>query len=310
MATEIDERALAEVNKFRKQLFNMVNHLHEHLEMDEIYHYTSAEGLQGIMQTGELWFTRWDYLNDSSEFKYIHEIIENNAKIYKQDKDFVRLIDSINKQIVGLKESRYWNDERTDIYFASFSEHSDALNMWSRYTKSSSTLGYSLGFESKGLFTNRKLDLAASRIIYDIDEQNEITQKMLELLYRMYQNIQSSDILKRDESYIMGTSIDDVLSEIGYIFKHPAYSDEKEIRLALRHHPYDDQYEKLNKHTRISNGYFIPYIPLNFEKQLLTSVTISPALNPDIAMRGVATARNLYGYSFSINSSSIPYRNI
>lgn len=310
MAAEIDERACEEVNKFRKRLFDMVNHLHEHLEIDEIYHYTSAEGLQGIMQTGELWFTRWDYLNDSSEFKYIHEIIENNARNYKSDKDFYKLIGSINKQIVQLKDSRYLNDEGTDIYFASFSERSDILNMWSRYTKSPSTLGYSLGFDTKGIFVNRKLDIAASRIIYDINKQNEITQQMLELLYGMYQNIQSSDILKRDESYIMGTSVNDVLSEIGYIFKHPAYSDEKEIRLALRHHPYDVQYEKLNKHARISNGCFIPYIPLDFDKQLLTSVTISPALNPDIALRGVAAARNIYGYSFGIQTSSIPYRNI
>lgn len=128
-----------------------------------------------------------------------------------------------------LKESRYWNDERTDIYIASFSERSDSLNMWSRYTKSASTHGYSLGFDRKRLFINRTLDIGACRIIYDISEQNRITQQILELLYGMYQNIQSSDILKPDANYIIGTSMDAVLSEMGYIFKHPAYSDEKKF---------------------------------------------------------------------------------
>lgn len=36
-----------------------------------IYHYTSPFGLEGILKEKELWFTKSDYLNDSTEMNYI-----------------------------------------------------------------------------------------------------------------------------------------------------------------------------------------------------------------------------------------------
>lgn len=38
---------------------------------DIIYHYTSTEGLMGIVTNNELWFSKFDCLNDMDEGKYI-----------------------------------------------------------------------------------------------------------------------------------------------------------------------------------------------------------------------------------------------
>ena len=46
-------------------------------ERRELFHYTSAKALRGILDTNTLWATRSDHLNDSSEMKMIWEPIEN-----------------------------------------------------------------------------------------------------------------------------------------------------------------------------------------------------------------------------------------
>ena len=40
----------------------------------ELYHYTSAEGLQGIIQSQQLWATHIHYLNDHKEFNKFFEV--------------------------------------------------------------------------------------------------------------------------------------------------------------------------------------------------------------------------------------------
>ena len=37
-----------------------------------LYHYTTPEGLLGILKNKELWYSHIDYLNDESEIKYTH----------------------------------------------------------------------------------------------------------------------------------------------------------------------------------------------------------------------------------------------
>ena len=42
-----------------------------------LYHYTSPEGLIGILGNNKLWFTESGCLNDESEGKYIYSLIQN-----------------------------------------------------------------------------------------------------------------------------------------------------------------------------------------------------------------------------------------
>ena len=42
-------------------------------EHSELFHYTGAAGLAGIIQSQTLWATHYEYLNDSEEIKYFHK---------------------------------------------------------------------------------------------------------------------------------------------------------------------------------------------------------------------------------------------
>src|SRR3954447_7176655 len=59
-----------------RELRELQKHLREKLVTDEmkmpltLYHYTDATGLLGVITSGTVWATHYEYLNDASEFKY------------------------------------------------------------------------------------------------------------------------------------------------------------------------------------------------------------------------------------------------
>ncbi len=58
------------------------------MENDEydLWHYTTAEGLKGILSSQTLWVTDYRYLNDSSEFIYSKQIIRGSLIRYRLSK--------------------------------------------------------------------------------------------------------------------------------------------------------------------------------------------------------------------------------
>ena len=47
---------------------------------DNLYHYTTQEGLLGIVEKGEIWATNIFYLNDAAEFKHAFRIFSNKIQ--------------------------------------------------------------------------------------------------------------------------------------------------------------------------------------------------------------------------------------
>ena len=44
------------------------------------FHYTSLEGLKGILDTKEFWATEYHYLNDMEEFEYVDDLLREMLK--------------------------------------------------------------------------------------------------------------------------------------------------------------------------------------------------------------------------------------
>jgi len=99
-----------------------------------VYHYTSAEGLKGIIENGEIWLTNTAFVNDTTECRAFwdlpkHEVLGTDPfknKGYAEEcwDDFQRC---------PLRE----NNE----YIASFSESKDSLSQFHMYG------GYCIGFD-------------------------------------------------------------------------------------------------------------------------------------------------------------------
>lgn len=103
-------------------------------EGEIIYHYTSDEGLRGIVESNEIWLTNTEFVNDTTECKALQR--EKNLLSSKElTNDFVE------------KAGPFINtpDKHNNIYLISFSKNRDSLEQWRAYGN------YCIGFDAKKL---------------------------------------------------------------------------------------------------------------------------------------------------------------
>jgi|SRR5271157_41150 len=108
-----------------------------------VYHYTSADGISGIIDKNEIWMSNTAFMNDTTELK----ALENATGI--KDNDFTN---------VAVKEAWRRMIDRAgthgrDYYMASFSRKRDLLEQWRAYGS------FCIGFDARKLATKRRVFL-------------------------------------------------------------------------------------------------------------------------------------------------------
>lgn len=276
-----------------------------------IFHYTSAAGLSGILKTQTIFFTRWDFLNDSSENLHIHEIIEKCIEKFSADKKFYTLIKTINSQIREHKLGKSLDEHARlfTLYIASFSSNKDALNMWTYYTKSDSSDGYCLEFTSDSLFKKHSDAVTIREVVYAPDKKKKIVNDLLSKAYNFYSELKSDPKNAHNVEQYIKAYIKYTADYVGCFFKNSAFAVEKEIRAALFLHT-DIEKSDIKPEHRISRGLIIPYAALPFEKNDVKSARISPTLPFREAHSGLMALQQILKYNFPIYPSKIPFRNI
>jgi hypothetical protein len=98
--------------------------------IETLYHYTDARGLEGIIKSGEIWFTDYRHLNDPSELVHGIEMARDVARMIANGADSqVRLLMETFKGTF-----RQANFKATlEFYIASFSRARDDLGQWRAY---------------------------------------------------------------------------------------------------------------------------------------------------------------------------------
>ena len=90
-----------------------------------IHHYTSPEGLEGILTKKEIWFSNTKFLNDSSENNYIYSLFPRYCDTYSEcllDQKYFEIINTIADQYLQrdyccIDGNRLWAE---NIFVASF----------------------------------------------------------------------------------------------------------------------------------------------------------------------------------------------
>lgn len=294
--------------ELQKPLCNIVNKFIKEKEIEQIYHYTSSVGLHGILTNQKLWFTRWDCLNDYSENKYIHDLIAESLEAFSYYPDFVSCLSQINDLQKKWKDESGGLEVDNNLFIASFSLNKDALNLWTYYTKSDHSDGYCIGFKYNGIFCEKGLDIITSEVIYDPTLQKKIIASMLRSFLDMYNNLGKNEDTSRDRYMIMGHRFEYYISEISCFFKHPAFRAEEEFRAIVRMHNNSEKHIELPLNVRQNGGMLVPYTELEFKKEHVASVTISPTLKDKPVLPGLYVLRSELGMNFEIHRSQIPFR--
>ena len=109
-----------------------------------IYHYTSADGISGIIDKHEIWMSNTTFMNDTTELKALE-----TATGMLKDNDFTN--DAVREEWRRMVDRKGSNETREpDYYMASFSKRKDSLEQWRAYGN------FCIGFEAGKLATIRR----------------------------------------------------------------------------------------------------------------------------------------------------------
>lgn len=308
----------------------------------ELFHYTSADGLLGIVKNeqderGKLhfWFTRSDCLNDISEGIHIlslfREMCSNLLKenvITQSFYDAIKSAEISDHHFVNFpipSREDFTHESVLDCvpchaYICSFSLKEDSLDMWRYYSKGNG--GYGLkcysslfdeykDYEYSDYQEDAMFSLIRSyRVIYSDEEKKQILKNIITDTFNAfeYSNEAIDDKCIEAKGFIQHT-----LKIFQFQFKHECYSTEQEFRFVF-YLPYERPKLLENRMPsvkfRAQNGMLIPYIDLVVEKgnSYLSEVLISPFVeNKNI----VATTREYLtscGFRCIVNKSELPVR--
>jgi hypothetical protein len=303
-------------------------------EITVLHHYTSADGLKGIVESRQLHATNLRFLNDAAEF------------IWYTRHRFKHIISKCGPSIAkewGQEWSQQWTDtyselmihhfkQRAFMYGVSFcpphvqGDTNGLLSQWRGYGADG---GYAIAFDIATLaarIEQEKLKakekyayLGLAHIKYfDLDSSGEPSAEapslneedairyFLEARYKeQFEGVVDNELY--------GQSLY-TLAYLSAISKHPGFSEEREVRLVCRIIESRDQTPKKTIQFRNKNGLLVPFVRVfdSCEEDAgaplpITQVIIGPHRNSEQRMRSVELLLKQNGIKADVVCSKIPY---
>lgn len=307
-----------------------------------LWHYTSANGLMGIIRSnheehGKLhfWFTRSDCLNDTSEGNHVLTVYQTVCEeLYQNGEISEAFYNSIIKAELSNQiyinyaiPSEETNEHRSVLdcvachaFICSFSLKEDSLDMWRYYSKGDGGYGLKLSpyifdnyreFEYDEYEENRLFSVIRQfKVIYENQEKKQIIKDLVLDAYLYYHRNAEEDPDELNEALRF---IQSKLKEQQFRFKHECYSSEQEYRFIF-YRPYSKPDALLNKlpevHYRNQNGVIIPYLDITIEPEnaYLMEVLISPFIESEIVLDTTMEYLSSCGFNCETRLSKLPVR--
>lgn len=279
--------------------------LEYHTSIPEVlYHYTTAEGLIGILSSSSMWMTNLRYMNDLSELQYAREliagVIETKNEEYNSNPvqmEFFRRIRNTFSPFEGGAE----------VFATCFCEGGNLLSQWRAYGGKGG--GYAIGIDFFHLlrFLSRKCFLR--KVIYEPIEQSRIIAGVIDSICSLLGELTAGQAVKEADSdntlpqFCQFTN--NILVEYFFSFKHPEFIEEKEWRLVFvcsGNPVMDRESDFVDLKFRSFGGNVIPFYEISFADAVKASMQddyglafpireliVGPTVNPELNKQSVAT---------------------
>jgi hypothetical protein len=281
-----------------------------------LFHYTTVEGLLGILHDHSIWATHSAYLNDPSEITHAHSFIQQILEKKAEAEEH-----PVAKEL--LFRARYAINPADGMYqyfVISFCEDADLLSQWRGYSNRGG--GYALGFDSKVIkeLADPSPALTLRRVVYDHDQQRELINTTIDAaLAELKDVMEPADDAKTADRIIpyFVMFLRDHFSEYHFSFKNLAFREEKEWRLIVQTNSGARERVLKDLQFRASGGIAVPYLPVGLMhdpterggRLPVTTVVYGPTVDSQRAKHSLRDALDKYGYtSVSIASSQVPLR--
>lgn len=292
---------------------------------ETIYHYTSSNGLHGILSSGVLYFTDSLFLNDRNERKNFYLLLREYLKTWNRDQReillqrYFRQPDYITR---CLEKTDPAQEEASRYFVLSCSTEKDSLPMWNYYTRSANAAGYNIHFETSSLIKQLKTHpvleqlkagkqpLLCRKVVYDEKVKRNALERVLERFSRQWERRESEEERGR-----LLSGLEQKFETMSLFYKDRAFAHEEEIRLVIpscnkKIHRLAGSGENQPYGFRQVRGAQTPYLALNvLEKgKVITGVTAGPALDRETAVKGVEYMLYFYGFPQTCRVSAVPLR--
>ena len=238
---------------------------HEIVPRDRLYHYTTAEGLQGILASQKLWFTDAEYMNDASELSYGHELIVSQIREVEESSQGI-----VNRFLRATRANlNTFKVKGLTPYVACFCEDGDLLSPWRSYANRGG--GYALGIriDPDVRWTLNKKIPKLRKVIYDPPLQNELVREAISRFVKAQRTLDVASLAKRyhgsdrqaDLAAVNTPAIhlSNVLVEYILSFKDHTFREEREWRMI---YVVSSIRQKKYLRFRTADGYVVPYVEI------------------------------------------------
>lgn len=281
-----------------------------------LFHYTDASGFKGIIESGNLWATHFEFLNDRQDLRQGEDIVAEEAtKLIGEFPEGTPRRSLFEKYIRHHPQMRL--SEQINVCVASLSEEGDLLSQWRAYGSDGS--GFVIGFRTLPVpyekHGNAQAGLTLYRCEYDpLVFRTRARAKLLEMAeaFDGFLNAQPDSKILFDvilESAVTFCFIHFAM-EIPRL-KNQAFSEEKEWRLVVI--PGVNHEKEIMKFKAVQNG-LKPYVEvgvLGADNRIdFDSVVIGPGQEAERSLRSATLFLKHHGYGSPnlLRHSLAPYR--
>ncbi len=247
---------------------------------ETLWHYTDANGLFGIMASGQLRFGDARFLNDRTERLY-------GVNVRKQILKEAKAVGDPHGLVAGVDAALdYFGDDR--LYLCSFSATKESISQWQRYGADGA--GYCLGFDAGRLDTILKADnIRRLPIIYDPEVQRTMLRRSLSNAVEQYEDwVARMPEQEHKLHWIDAAVASDEIDQVEMQFKNRFFEDEAEWRYFVRVDTDRPATNDLAEQFAARGAYIKPFVMFpkqnNSSLQLpLTHVVCGPKLDWELA---------------------------
>ncbi|MES3097261.1 DUF2971 domain-containing protein [Sphingomonas aerolata] len=263
--------------------------------LEALSHYTTLQGMIGIIENGQFWASNVAYLNDREELLHGIKCAEKALDGAIKDTAILHWKEAISSVVRKVAEGKMPN-----TYATCFCAKPDLLSQWRGY--GGSEQGVSLRFEISGLrnMLKGKKSFLVPVEYGMVSGKRSITQVLKDELSRIERDeFESFEIADRDDKVYQ------VISSLIPRFKHIGFEAELEWRFIAQHETLRDSIS-----FRANKNCIVPYMKIGEEsgRLPLRSVYVGPGADTQLTAKSVENFLKAKGYDVPVYISKLPFR--
>jgi Protein of unknown function (DUF2971) len=248
-----------------------------------VYHYTSVNGLIGIITSKKMWATDVWYMNDTREATYGQEVIKAHLDSKRHGSGNEQLV--AESALQQIQHMPHGPDGSARSYIACFSKNPDQLSQWRGYGRNR---GFSIGFATAGLRSiSADLPHDCTAHLHDVIYELEAQTVMLEeefgsTIATFPPPANVNDALPAARSFLAAARL------VATTFKHAAFTEEAEVRQHLYQYQTDtaSPLEFRDSQMGLTPSISLPLSsPKLSASEVIKEIVVGPQRNRDEAAR-------------------------